>query len=391
MQTERPIPTVEDVDRIKEIADPVIRNLHITQCYSELSVAMARRTGQMANWCTFATWASKQAGQTIRKEDLARLLERRLRQSPNAMLASRNVATAINAQGQSQLMPQPELAIRSGNFTEAVERASDAVARGNKKVFEEIGREFARFLHGWFDEHTLDPQKLADYCKQLRAGDPPEGQEYLRHAFTHYAQALAETDPRSKAQLMLLANIEIGFHEQTRLQPEIAESLDAGFVTFSEFARSLFGVIFPANGWFQLAHLYLRRVLGRPTPLDLAIRALLAEVRVQLRYAVTELMMTISLPSGIVLRLGEDLAANFPESLQQITNLELGGLLQKYDITPNSTGGSGARDWADLHDRLHFIIDLFRCYQEHPSLFDPPFTTEQVAAMDADELPAGKL
>ena len=391
MQTERPIPTVEDVDRIKNITDPVIRNLRITQCYSELSVAMARRTGQMANWCTFATWASKQAGQTIRKEDLARLLERRLRQSPNAMLASRSVATAVNTQGQNQLMPQPELALRAGNFTAAVDRASDAVARGNKKVFEEIGREFARFLHGCFDEHALNPQKLADYCEQLRAGDPPEGQAYLRHAFTHYAQALAETDPKTKAELMLLANVEIGFHEQTRLQPEIAESLDAGFLTFSEFARSLFKWIFPANGWFHLAHLYLRRVLGRPTPLDVAIQALLAEVRVQLRYAITELMMTIALPSGIVLRLGEDLAADFPQSLQQIANIELASLLQRYDIPPGSTSGSGALDWADLPDRLHFIIDLFRCYQEHLLLFDPPFTQEQVRALAEGNLPTGKL
>lgn len=391
MQTERPIPTVEDVERIKDIADPVIRNLHITQCYHELSAAMALRTGQMANWCTFAAWASKQAGQTIRKEDLARLLERRLRQSPSAMLASHSVATAANTQGNNQLMPQPELALRAGNFTVAVDRASDAVARGNKKVFEEIGREFARFLHGCFDQQALDPQKLSGFCEQLRAGDPPEGQGYLRHAFTHYALALAETDAKTKAELVLLANIEIGFHEQTRLQPEIAESLDSGFVTFSEFARSLFKAIFPANGWFHLAHLYLRRVLGRPTPLDLAIQALLAEVRVQMRLAVTELMMTISLPSGIVLRLGEDLAAEFPESLKQITDHDLDALLKQYDASPDSTGGSGALDWADFPDRLHFIIDLFRCYQEHPGLFDPPFTTEQVAAMVAGTLPPGKL
>jgi hypothetical protein len=30
--------------------------------------------------------------------------------------------------------------------TSAFDRASDAVARGNRKVFEEIGREFARLL-----------------------------------------------------------------------------------------------------------------------------------------------------------------------------------------------------------------------------------------------------
>jgi len=64
--------TPDDVDRIAAVADPVIRNLRITQAYHELSAAMAARLGPLANWCTYATWASKQAGRTIRKEDLGR-------------------------------------------------------------------------------------------------------------------------------------------------------------------------------------------------------------------------------------------------------------------------------------------------------------------------------
>ena len=56
--------------QIASITNPVLRNLRITECYHRLSVAMAQRIGQSANWCTFATWASKQAGQTIRGEDI---------------------------------------------------------------------------------------------------------------------------------------------------------------------------------------------------------------------------------------------------------------------------------------------------------------------------------
>ena len=55
-------PTAEDIKRIAGVADPVIRNLRITECYSRLAASMARRTYACANWCTFATWASKQAG-----------------------------------------------------------------------------------------------------------------------------------------------------------------------------------------------------------------------------------------------------------------------------------------------------------------------------------------
>ena len=61
-------PSVAEVSRIVAISDPTLRNLQITQCYYELSTAFAGRTGPLANWCTFATWASCQTGCTIRGE-----------------------------------------------------------------------------------------------------------------------------------------------------------------------------------------------------------------------------------------------------------------------------------------------------------------------------------
>ena len=69
------VPTVSDIDTIGAIGDPVIRNLRITQCYHELSRAVGERVAPGANWCTFATWASRQAGQTIRGEDFARAVD----------------------------------------------------------------------------------------------------------------------------------------------------------------------------------------------------------------------------------------------------------------------------------------------------------------------------
>ena len=59
-------PGVADVARIAALENPVIRNLEITECYADLSAAMRARTGGAADWCTFATWASRQAGSTIR-------------------------------------------------------------------------------------------------------------------------------------------------------------------------------------------------------------------------------------------------------------------------------------------------------------------------------------
>lgn len=383
--------TVEDVQRIKTIQDPVLRNLQITQCYHDLSAVLAGHTGPLANWCTFATWASKQAGQTIRKEDLARLVERLLAQSPAAAQASAQVAAAAGVQAGSQAATSFDPAAGTVNLTSALERASDAVARGNRKVFAEIGFEFARFYADCFSGGMPDPQSVARFCEGLRPGDPPDGQDYLRRAFRHYTAALVEPDVKARAEWMLLANLEIGFHEQTRLQPEIAESLDAGLTSFLEFARPLYRALFPLNGWLHLAHLYFRRLIGRPTPLDLALRDWIAEVRLQLRRAITESMMTLALPSGVMLRLGRDLPGSFPESLRELANPELIAFLRQHDLTPGSTRGSGADDWANLPDRLHFILDLFRCYADRADLFDPPFSQEQVRGMAAGCLPEGQL
>jgi hypothetical protein len=384
-------PTLEEVERIRNLPDPVMRNLWITQCYHELSAFLSGDMAPAANWCTFATWASKQAGQTIRKEDLERLLERCLNQTPSMIQGAQNVTAVIDHRVEAPDVWAQNPVLDIANFTSAIERTSAAVGRGNKKVFEEIGYEFARFHHVCFAGQALDVQTLPQFYAGLRSGNPPEGQDCLRQAFTHYAAALVETSLKARAELVYLANLEIGLHEQTRLQPEIAESMDAVYISFLEYSRALFRRIFPLHGWFHLAQLYLMRLLGRPTALDLAIQALLADVRVQLRRAITELMMSITLPSGIVLRLGQDVPADFPVVLKDITNAELVAFLKKHGLSPNGAQGSGAVDWADLPERMKFILGLFRCYQEHQGLFEAPFTTDQVVSMQKGDIPPGRL
>src|SRR6185436_2566678 len=101
---------------------------------------------------------------------------------------------------------------------DAFESASDAVARGNLKVFEEIGLEFARYLHERPPDTPAESPQVERFLDRLRPGDPPEGQRYLRQAFARYERGRLERDPKERAQLAVLANLEIGFHEQTRLQ-----------------------------------------------------------------------------------------------------------------------------------------------------------------------------
>src|SRR5262245_56106445 len=181
---------------------------------------------------------------------------------------------------------------------DAFERASDAVARGNLKVFEEIGLEFARYLA---------VSRIDGFLDGLRPGDPPDGQRYLRRAFAHYERARGEADPTERMQLTVLANLEIGFHEQTRLQPEIRESLDAPLATQEDLARGVVETVFPGAG-------LIRRAALRPVH---AVAARLQRASSELaREVITEELMVLTLP-GRVLSLAANLPDDYPEPLRQ--------------------------------------------------------------------------
>ena len=385
-----PIPTIRDFERIAALPDPVLRNLQITQCYHELSLVLGERTGWSANWCSFATWASKQAGQTIRKEDLSRTLKNELGSDAAAQRAAQNLAVAAQRVGaRPEVVEITEFIWKVMQPEAAFARSSDAVARGNLKVFEEIGQEFARFYADCLQDTVYDPHKISDFCEGLRAGEPPEGQLQLRKAFQHYYQALFEGDEKKRIELLLLANIEIGFHEQTRLQPEINEALAAPVISPQTFARNLLNALRPDWGLLNEVVLYIMRLFGRLVDFDSATQVYTAAAQRQAQFIVTETMMTIELPHHNRLRLGDDLNAAFPPILQSIDNPELLALLTQIDPTPDSTIESGAEYWGDLSDRLHFIADMFRCYQTDEDLFEPPFNAEQTAALKADQKPAG--
>jgi hypothetical protein len=385
-------PTIPDVERIAALGDPVLRNLQITQCYHELALALAPRTAWSANWCTFATWASKQAGQTIRKEDLARTLKQLMDSEASSRQAAREVLMA--AQQTDESLEFDQLVKTLWEVLDpraAVDRSSDAVARGNLKVFAEIGREFARFNATCLGDPAYDAQKINHFCEALRPGEPPQGQDLLRRAFQHYYQALFEEDEKRRTELMLLANLEIGFHEQTRLQPEINEALAAPILSPEAFTRDLLKALHPEWGWLNPAIWFLMRLFGRLTAIDSAVEAYLSVARDLAQRVITAFMMTIELPQRQVLRLGRDLSAGFPAILKQLSNTELLALLERIDPTPDSTAESGAEYWGNLPDRLHFIADMFRCYQTSADLFEPPFSTEQTAILKQGALPPGRL
>ena len=381
------VPTVDEVDAIGSIADPVIRNLRITQCYHELSAGVAERVAPGANWCTFATWASRQAGQTIRGEDFERAAADILRSPEVAELIAGVVRLAARDFGAVTHLTFPDSIARILDVEGALRRAADAVAIGNRKVFVEIGREFARWCATAAASGTPDAAATAAFSVDLRTGEPPDGQRLLREAFAAYADACRAPNGTDRASLLLLANLLIGLHEQTRLQPEIEASLNAS-LDAEAVRTALLGLIF-SGSWLR-ARAEIARVSGRPLPADVAIGLLVKAVQRRVREVLTEMLMTLRLP-GVTLRLGSDVPGGFPPELREITHPPLVALLARVDPTPNATAGSGATDWANLPERMHFIADLFRCWHGRAELFTAPYTAIQVAAMRDGRRPEGDL
>jgi len=217
--------TLEDITDISEQADSVLRNLQITQCYHDLSTEFARvaDTGN-ANWCTFATWASKTAGISIRNEELPHLVldflsdEARLRPKFGPVLLWIYQRTGAKV----DLLAQIRTTLKN---------VSDDVANGNRKVFAELAPLFFQFsgLMNWPKANR--DAGFANFVGNLNPGPTTSGgQDLLRHAFSNYFQAAQEPDSSKKAQLMLLANCQIGLHEQTRLQIDIQGAMDAPVV-----------------------------------------------------------------------------------------------------------------------------------------------------------------
>ena len=170
------VPTIADVDRITAIPDPIVRNLNITQCYYELSKSMEELIGINPNWCTFAVWASKQAGQSIRHEDINRTFEYYFRNSPEIKSILKNISVVESLKNLPEINTIIDSVVKVINVEDIFRASASAVATGNRKVFDEIGKEFARFLAVFRNENDFTQEKINEYCAVLKSGDPPDGQ-----------------------------------------------------------------------------------------------------------------------------------------------------------------------------------------------------------------------
>lgn len=377
------VPTPEEIARIASVADPVLRNIEITNGYWRLSQAVARRTGAHANWCTFGIWASRQAGATIRGEDLMDRFRRRLGRRAELFRPIRSLWRWLLRRG--LLHPETRLGAvirRIHTPFDALERTSEAVARGNLRVFAEIGGQFARWLATVGPDDPVDGPAFAEFAAAFPPGEPPEGCDYLRRAFMRLQFQRFETDPARRAELIALANVEIGLHEQTRVQPEIQAALDAPLQTARDLKAPVLDVLLPGRS--------LWRTLLARGPGGAALGALVAAVRRHservTREVITEALMLLTLPDGTVLSLGRRLDLPIPPALQSPAAEEFRALRARFART-----ATDVEDWAVLDQRMGFILHLFCALHARADLFSPPFTSEQLAQLRAGRLPDGLL
>ena len=367
-------PSETEVAQIAELADAALRNQQITEAYWKLSAEVARRISGHANWCTFATWASQQAGVTIRHEDLVNVLRERLRQSWKIRGFE---AWLINLLVEANL-DVLQTVVDSISDLGPLKSSSEAVGKGNRKVFEEIGLQFARWLTQFPNIHSITDSEMEAFSAKLTAGAPPQGQDLLRQAFDNYRAASIAEDPKERAELMLLANLRIGYHEQVRLQKDIKDALDAASIEPSHLAATLVPELSqqPSKAARAINVVWP----FRESPLQKIIKALAKDVQREVRELITENLLSIRLPPADVVQLGRDLARPFPDDLRTLANADVLQLLASFDPTPGSELDSGAQDWANLHQRMRFIANLFRAYGEDKNLFDAPSITGAATA-----------
>jgi len=344
--------------------DPEQRNYCITQSYHDFSHALSRVLGdnRNANWSTFACWASKTAGESIRSEELPQVFrelfaaERRIEREMGWIFSALNALTGTDLN-----------LIDDG--ARAAQEVSWQVGEGNLKVYAELGPLFARFIEAL--ESSSIETSLSSFIDSLDPRDTEAGgQKLLRWAFTHYDQARLNQDAKAKAELMLLGNCLIGLHEQTRLQPNIQGAVDAPVT----------GVLVDgiASQWPAKVAFTLFGFLG------ITRESLLRTAKTEWEKLVTRYAMDLALPGGKEIPLGGERVnwpSQIPPDLSDLENPKLIDLLKRFDPNIRVLRTDGADNWTNLDDRMGYIVELFRSSQQDRALFDEPFGSERPCAL----------
>jgi hypothetical protein len=359
--------TEEYIQSVKERQNLVVRNLQVTQGYYRISSAMKKYvSSKNVNWTTFAAHASKTAGQALRHE----LMPGLLKSSMLRLGGYENTFMFLN-EGLGSVEPQLSKEQRS-RLGEAFRHVSLLISDGNITVFDELASPFAAFINRFKDDWNYDGSKFQAFLDEYLLPGPLSegGQDYLREAFSAFYNARYETRAKAKAEYVLMGNLLVGLHEQTRLQPQIEQAMAVPLELFSDDAKAS-----QQDG----------NTKKKVSPLMSGVIA----------KAFTQMMMLITLPNRD-LKLGETVIAptgfvSFPMDLLEIENPRCLELVRMFETSQDTLTGSGADNWSSLRDRMSFVVDFFRSHQQYKRMWEPPFSEEQADVIEAGHFPAGPL
>jgi hypothetical protein len=371
----RPIDAT-DVARISAIADPVLRNLWITQSYADFGARLRDALhGEDHTWCGFAVWASATAGQSIRRQELPATIVKLLDDSAK----HRELVDGTNRKlwWLRLLFAAPLLATDDvvAALDDAVDEVSARIGHGNKLVYDELAPLFVAFL----EAVEAGRVSSADDVEAILGATGLDVADDVVEAFRWYARAIGGRSTVERARCVLAGNVLAVAHEQRRLQDDIAASMDAGPTSIAKLLER------PRRGKSA-------RKWHRHTPLR---RALVHVANNAWDEIITELMMTLRVP-GACLRLDHDIPASrqgalFPADLADLVRpVDPSGpatVFGRWDRTHGTGRHDASRDWERLRSRMNFIVNLFRARQQDPTMAAAPFTEAQLAAMDAGKIP----
>jgi hypothetical protein len=372
--------SIEHVRAVLAIDDRVLRNYWVTQSYADLASGLSKVLDpDTANWCTFGTWASCTVGRNLRGEDLPEWLRRRLVLPDGMMGAARAANEVLRVSPLNRGLHR----IEPSHLTDVVRELFGACATnlsdGNTEVFAEIAPAAATFIKA-FGVTTPDiPSARTEVLQACDRAPEFEGSNRLQAGFALWCDAVSESDPTRRSQLILAGSLELGAHEQHHLQGPIAGSMDMGVNQSLDLLKRRLDRDMPGLSEMEQS---MEDVLH---PLGHAISDLWGDL-------MTELLGTIETPDG-TLRLDHDVppladqAFVLPD-LEPVIVDELAALFERFNRAGVDGRGSRAIDWVSLDDRMNFITNLFRSRHHRKELFRPPFGPAVLAEIENDRIPA---
>lgn len=317
--------------------DPTLSNHRITLVHFKLSRVLQSVTGPDAgaNFHTWAVWGSRKAGVTIRQEDLGEAIR-------NATTVSGIVGLIVGL-GISAIsilfwltnlpwvvvFPAALLGMICGGLTGrwiaiySRREASRLILTGNQIVLEDIGKQTARFVELFHDKTEPNDQLLQAFLADLKPGETKDGgQDLLREAFAHYYNARYTSDLKQKHESTYFANCLAVLHEHIRLEPYIKRSMP--FI---------------------------------------------------IRKCATKRLMQFDV-GRVKLKVSEEVpkleSVNLPESLLELNNQRLREFLNGANGWGGDLATTPARDWTNIHERMRYIVQLFRAMHLDPAVFCEP-------------------